>query len=87
MLPPLDGVQTRLPDATDWVALDPSRARTRVRPSAVQDRAVAASFVEWPVRPAQPRSSAASPGRSPRCDDGATRCTTSSTPLAIRLSR
>jgi hypothetical protein len=47
MLPPLDGVQARLPDATDWVALDPSRARTPDRPSAFEDaRTVAAAFAE-----------------------------------------
>lgn len=47
MLPPLDGVQTRLPHAIDWGVLDPSRARTPDRPSAVEDaRAVAAAFVE-----------------------------------------
>jgi hypothetical protein len=47
MLPPLDGVQTRLPHAIDWGALDPSRARTPDGPPAVEDaRAVAAAFVE-----------------------------------------
>ena len=47
MLPPLDGVQTRLPHAIDWDALDPSRARTPDGPPAVEDaRAVAAAFVE-----------------------------------------
>ncbi|GAA2586289.1 hypothetical protein GCM10010399_15380 [Dactylosporangium fulvum] len=47
MLPPLAGVQHRLPHAIDWVALDPSRARTPDRPPAVEDaRAVAAAFAE-----------------------------------------
>jgi hypothetical protein len=47
MLPPLNGIQTRLPHATDWVALDPSRARAPGRPSAVEDaRAVATAFIE-----------------------------------------
>lgn len=44
-LPPLAGVQDRLPEATDWAALDPGRARTPDRPPAVDDaRAVAAAF-------------------------------------------
>ncbi|HUZ39555.1 MAG TPA: iron-containing redox enzyme family protein [Streptosporangiaceae bacterium] len=47
LLPPLDGVRTRLPDATDWAALDPGRARTPDRPPAVEDaRAAAAAFAE-----------------------------------------
>jgi hypothetical protein len=47
MLPPLDGVMTRLPDATDWAALDPGRALTPVGPSAVEHaRTVAAAFVD-----------------------------------------
>jgi hypothetical protein len=47
MLPPLDGVQKRLPYGIDWVALDPGRARTSDRGPAVEDaRGVAAAYAE-----------------------------------------
>jgi hypothetical protein len=87
MLPPLDGVQTRLPHAIGWGALDPSRARTPDGPPARMLGPWRPRSSNQPVRPARPRSSAASRGRSARCDVGATRCTRSWTPLATRLLR
>ncbi|WP_422769186.1 iron-containing redox enzyme family protein [Plantactinospora sp. WMMC1484] len=46
-LPPLDGVHDRIRHAIDWVALDPSRARTPGRPAAVGEaRAVATAFIQ-----------------------------------------
>ncbi|GLZ00507.1 hypothetical protein Acsp02_77590 [Actinoplanes sp. NBRC 103695] len=47
VLPPLDGVRSRLPHVADWTALDPGLARTSDRAPAVEDaRAVAAAFAE-----------------------------------------
>lgn len=47
MLPPLDGLRSRYPEATDWTALDPGRARTPDRLSAVGEaRAVAVAYAE-----------------------------------------